>query len=180
VTKRAVLLDRDGTLNARPREHEYITSAEDFAWLPGAREAVARLAWGGFSLAVVSNQRGVARGLVSTRTLREVELRIQRDLRPLGCSIDVFRYCVHETADGCDCRKPKPGLLIEAADVLNVDLRRCWMVGDAETDVLAGEAAACRTALIGRVAPGVRADLTAPSLQEATPLILAAASTTPA
>jgi D-glycero-D-manno-heptose 1,7-bisphosphate phosphatase len=180
VSTRAVLLDRDGTLNVKPREHEYVTSPEDFAWLPGAREAVARLARSGFSLAIVSNQRGVARGLVSARTLREVELRIQRDLRPLGCSIGVFRYCMHETADGCNCRKPKPGLLMEAADALEVDLGSSWMVGDAATDVLAGEAAGCRTALIGRASPAVRADVTAPSLEEATELILAAANATAA
>jgi len=180
VTRRAVLLDRDGTLNVKPPEHEYVTSAEDFQWLPGAPQAVARLARVGFSLAIVSNQRGVARGLVSTRTLHEVEIHIQRDLRPLGCSIEAFRYCVHETADGCLCRKPKPGLLIEAAAALDVDLTRSWMVGDTEADMLAGEAAGCRTALIGPAAPGVRADVTAPSLQEAATLILAAVSTTPA
>ena len=161
----------------RPRKHEYVRSAGDFAWLPGARDAISRLARAGFALAVVSNQRGVARGLVTRHTLSEVEVRIQRDLRPLGCSIAAFRYCPHEAHEECECRKPRPGMLLELAAALDVDLPSSWMVGDAETDVLAGAAAGCRTALIGGAAQGVRPDVVAASLADASALITAELAT---
>jgi D-glycero-D-manno-heptose 1,7-bisphosphate phosphatase len=170
----AIFLDRDGTLNVKPPEHEYVTSVEGFVWLPGAREAVAQLARAGFVLTVVSNQRGVARGLVSLETLGRIEERIQNDLRPYGCAIASFRYCVH-AADACDCRKPKPGMLLELAEALNLDLGASWIVGDAESDVRAGEAAGCRTAVVGDASSQIEADVQARTLLEASDLILARA-----
>lgn len=168
----AIFLDRDGTLNVKPPDHEYVRSAEGFVWLPGAREAVARLARGGFLLTVVSNQRGVARGLVSLETLARIEERIQSDLRPHGCAIASFRYCVHG-ADACDCRKPKPGMILELAAVLNLDLGSSWIVGDADSDARAGEAAGCATAVVGDASAQIRADVQARTLLEASDLILA-------
>ena len=108
----AAFLDRDGTLNVRPAPHDYVRRAGDFAWLDGAAEGAARLAAGGFALAVVSNQRGVARGLVEPQVLRDIEQLIQRRLAELGCAIEAFRYCPHERDAGCDCRKPAPGMLL--------------------------------------------------------------------
>jgi D-glycero-D-manno-heptose 1,7-bisphosphate phosphatase len=159
-----VLLDRDGTLNVRPAPHEYVSSADEFVWLEGAQEALAQLARAGFSLAVVSNQRGVARGLVAPGALAAIDERIQRDLRPRGCAIGAFRYCVHELTAGCGCRKPRPGMLLDVAGALGLDLARSWMVGDSLSDVRAGRAAGCRTALITKADNDARADLVAPSL----------------
>jgi histidinol-phosphate phosphatase family protein len=170
VSRRAVFLDRDGTLNVRPAEHEYVTSAEDFAWLPGAPEAVGKLARAGYVLTVVSNQRGVGRGLVSPEVLREIEQRIQRDLAVEACSIESFRYCFHSNEDGCDCRKPRPGMILDLADELDLDLPQSWVIGDAPSDMAAGRVAGCRTALVG----GGRADdadLLAASLAEASDAI---------
>jgi len=150
VRRRAVFLDRDGTLNVRPPEHEYLTTAADFVWLPEAREAVGKLAQAGFVLTVVSNQRGVGRGLVSPEAIREIERLIQRDLAAEGCSIESFRYCFHADEDGCNCRKPRPGMILDLADELNLDLAESWVIGDAPSDVVAGRAAGCRTALLGR------------------------------
>jgi D-glycero-D-manno-heptose 1,7-bisphosphate phosphatase len=144
-----VFLDRDGTLNVRPAPHQYVTSAEDFAWIPGAREGLGKLAQAGYLLAVVSNQRGVGRGLVSPGVLREIERRIQRDLAVEGCAIERFRYCVHGEEDGCDCRKPRPGMILALADELELDLATSWVVGDDPADVAAGRAVGCRTALVG-------------------------------
>ncbi|MDQ3895282.1 MAG: HAD-IIIA family hydrolase, partial [Actinomycetota bacterium] len=101
MTRRAAFLDRDGTLNARPPEHEYVADVNDFVWLPGAAEAVARLARSGYLVAVVSNQRGVARGLVSANTLRQVEERIDRELAAYDTRVAAFRYCFHEIDEGC-------------------------------------------------------------------------------
>jgi D-glycero-D-manno-heptose 1,7-bisphosphate phosphatase len=166
VNRRAIFLDRDGTLNVRPPEHEYLTSSEDFAWIPGAREAVGKFGQAGYVLTLVSNQRGVGRGLVSLDVLREIEQRIQRDLALDGCSIQSFRYCFHSDEDGCDCRKPRPGMILDLADELDLDLAESWVIGDAASDVAAGRAAGCRTALVG----GGRADgadLLAASLADA-------------
>jgi histidinol-phosphate phosphatase family protein len=164
VRRRAAFLDRDGTLNVRPAAHEYVTSPEEFVWLPGAIEGLRRLADAGYLLAVVSNQRGVARGLLSPAVLREIEQRMQRDLATRGCQITAFRYCTHDEHAGCECRKPRPGLLLSLARELDLDLASSWMIGDAESDLRAGEAAGCRTALLADGAGAPAADVVARSL----------------
>lgn len=173
MTRRAVLLDRDGTLNARPRPHQYVRSAKEFVWLPGARESLARLAGAGYVLAVVSNQRGVAQGLVTSQTLGDIERRIDADLCVFGCRISSFRYCPHEIADDCSCRKPRPGMLLDLARELSLDLAQSWVIGDSETDVLAGHAAGCRTALVGAAPSFSHPDIVAPSIAAAGELIAA-------
>jgi D-glycero-D-manno-heptose 1,7-bisphosphate phosphatase len=174
VSVPAAFLDRDGTLNVRPAEHEYITSARDFEWLPGATAGLARLAQAGYVLAVVSNQRGVARGLVTVSVLEDVEERIQRDLAALDCAITAFRYCFHDLDAGCDCRKPKPGLITRLADELELDLCRSWMIGDSDTDILAGSSAGCRTALVGAEGGATRPDAVAASLEQVSELVCSA------
>jgi histidinol-phosphate phosphatase family protein len=176
LSRRAAFLDRDGTLNMRPGEHEYLTQVDQFVWLPGAPEALARLGRASYVLAVVSNQRGVARGLVSLAVLRQIEQRIQDDLAVLECRIEVFRYCFHDLADACDCRKPRPGMLQDLARDLDLDLERSWMIGDAESDVAAGRAAGCHTAFVGPGALAGGADLVAPSLDQVSRTIAAQVS----
>jgi len=163
---KAVLLDRDGTLNVKPSEHEYLSSAAQFEWLPGAPEAVASLALAGYFLAVVSNQRGVALGVTAEDALRAIEELIQLRLRDLGCRIDAFRYCVHDVDARCACRKPAPGLLLQVASEFGLDLARSWMIGDTAADVAAGRAAGCRTALIAPRPGEPPADVTAGSLAD--------------
>jgi D-glycero-D-manno-heptose 1,7-bisphosphate phosphatase len=162
----AAFLDRDGTLNERPPEHEYVTRVEDFRLLPGAVEAMASLASCGYELVVVSNQRGLARGLVTEEVLREIEEVLQGALEPHGARIAGFHYCPHELEENCECRKPKPGLLLDAAAERDLDLGASWMLGDSDSDVAAGAAAGCRTAYLGDD-PGVEATIRAPSLPEA-------------
>ena len=171
MTRRAVLLDRDGTLNVRAAPHEYVTTAEAFEWLPGAPQALARLSRAGYALGVASNQRGVARGLIAPGVLTAIERRIQDDLAPLGSAIGAFRYCPHDHDDGCDCRKPKPGLLRMLAADLGVDLERSWMVGDSASDIAAGRAAGCRTALLGLPAGPPEPDIRVASLEEFAALV---------
>jgi histidinol-phosphate phosphatase family protein len=174
LSRPGVILDRDGTLNVRPREHEYVGSEREFTWLPGAAEALCLLARAGYVLAVASNQRGVARGLITVETLHAIEERIQHELTGRGCKIEAFRYCVHDDADGCDCRKPKPGMIFALARELDLDLRRSWVIGDSTSDIRAGEAAGCRTALIGALPEALTPDITATSLSEASELIAGA------
>jgi D-glycero-D-manno-heptose 1,7-bisphosphate phosphatase len=172
VTRQAAFLDRDGTINESPPQGEYVTRIEDFRLLPGAVEGLGSLARCGFALVVVSNQRGVAKGLVSEELLRATEEAIQEALRPEGTEIARFYYCPHELEEECDCRKPRPGMLIRAQEDLGLDARASWMIGDSGTDIEAGKAAGCRTAYLGNE-PGVGATLTAESLADAASAICA-------
>jgi D-glycero-D-manno-heptose 1,7-bisphosphate phosphatase len=170
--RRAAFLDRDGTLNEPPGEQRYVTRIEDFRVLADAVAGMRRLAECGYILVVASNQRGVARGLVGPDLLRATEDALQRELAPHSARIEAFYYCPHEIEESCDCRKPKPGLLLRAALELDLDLSRSWMIGDSATDVEAGRAAGCRTAYLGR-GDSAPADLIARSLPEAAQLICA-------
>jgi D-glycero-D-manno-heptose 1,7-bisphosphate phosphatase len=170
--RRAAFLDRDGTLNERPGEQSYVTQIADFRVLAEAVDGMRRLAECGYVLVVASNQRGVARGLVGPDLLRAAEDALQRELGPHAARIEAFYYCPHEIEESCDCRKPKPGLLLRAAAELDLDLSRSWMIGDSATDVQAGRAAGCRTAYLGTDG-SASANLTATSLLEAAELICA-------
>jgi D-glycero-D-manno-heptose 1,7-bisphosphate phosphatase len=162
-----VFLDRDGTLNVRAPEHSYLRSAAQFSWVPGAQVGAALLARAGYVLTVVSNQRGVSRGLVSQPSLEAIEARMQEDLDAHGCRIEAFRYCTHDFSDHCSCRKPRPGLILGLAEELELDLSRSWMIGDSESDILAGAAAGCRTILLAHTPLDVPADVVLPSILEA-------------
>jgi D-glycero-D-manno-heptose 1,7-bisphosphate phosphatase len=163
----AVFLDRDGTLNVKPPRHCYVRSAAQFFWMPGAQVGAAMLARAGYVLTVVSNQRGVAGGLVDDAILKAIEVRVQDGLTSYGCRIEAFRYCPHDVHDHCWCRKPRPGLILELAKDLDLDLSRSWMIGDSKSDVLAGAAAGCRTILLADTPRDVPADVVVPSILEA-------------
>jgi histidinol-phosphate phosphatase family protein len=167
----AVFLDRDGTINVRAAEHDYIRDPRDFRWLAGALEGMVQIARRGLPLVVISNQRGVSRGLVTPLTLRAIEALIQHEMESYGCHVDAFRYCLHDLSDRCDCRKPRPGLLRGAARDMQLDLGRSWMIGDGNEDVEAGHAAGCHTIQI-TAGPSV-AERTALSLIDAAAIVLA-------
>jgi D-glycero-D-manno-heptose 1,7-bisphosphate phosphatase len=136
-----VFLDRDGTLNVKAAEGEYIRTPEELALLPGVAAGIRRLNEAGVRLVLVSNQRGVARGQMTAADLAAVDRRLTESLAEHGGHIDATYYCVHE-AGTCDCRKPLPGLLLKAAqDDPDIDLRSSVLIGDAESDVQAAVAA---------------------------------------
>jgi histidinol-phosphate phosphatase family protein len=135
----ALLLDRDGVLNRRPRRAEYVRRPEDLEWLPGALEAIRLLTAAGYRLIVISNQAGVARGEMSRADLAAVEERMLADAVAAGGRIEATYYCLHDWDAGCDCRKPRPGMLFDAQRDLGLDLSRTPFVGDDERD---GQAAA--------------------------------------
>jgi D-glycero-D-manno-heptose 1,7-bisphosphate phosphatase len=170
---RAVFLDRDGTLiQAQVREGvpHPPAHAGEVVLVPGAVDAVARLRAAGFRLVVVTNQPDVARG---TQTRAGVEA-INAVVRQ-AFGLDDFRVCWHDDADRCACRKPKPGLLLEAARDHAIDLRRSFVIGDRWRDVLAGAAAGCRTALVASghdERPEVPADRRVTTIGEAVDWIL--------
>ncbi len=145
--RRAVFLDRDGTLN---EDLGYVHRKEDWRWLPGVVETLKRLHAAGWLLVVVSNQSGLARGMYAMDDLRALEDWLRADLAARGARIDAWYYCPHlpEITGPCACRKPEPGLLLRAAEDLHIDLAQSWMVGDRMRDVRAGLAAGCRCILL--------------------------------
>lgn len=142
----AVILDRDGVLNVRPPMAEYVRRPEDFRWLPGAREALRLLAGAGYRVIVVSNQAGVGRGLMTERQVEAVHEKMRTEAEEAGGRIYAVYYCPHAWDAGCDCRKPKPGMLFQAQREHHLDLTRTTFVGDDERDEEAARAAGCRFA----------------------------------
>lgn len=136
-----VILDRDGVLNRRPPPAHYVRSWEDWHWLPGALEALRLLHQGGWRILLASNQPGVGRNLMSESDLMAVHERMRRDARAAGGEIDAIYCCTHRWDEGCDCRKPKPGLLFQAQRDFDLDLTRTPFIGDDERDADAAEAA---------------------------------------
>jgi histidinol-phosphate phosphatase family protein len=149
--KKAVFLDRDGVINRRAPEGEYITRWEDMEILPRVPEAIALLARAGFFVLGVSNQRCVAKGLVTVNELESIHERLCRTLAAKGATITRIYYCPHENQARCACRKPDPGMLLTAARDYQIDLRSSWMIGDSDVDIQAGKNAHCGTVRIGGV-----------------------------
>jgi histidinol-phosphate phosphatase family protein len=150
---RAVFLDKDGTL---VENVPYNVDPALVRLVPGAGAALRMLREAGFRLFVVSNQSGVARGYFPIDALDAVERRVRELLAEEGVAIEAFRWCPHhaegtvaEYAIACECRKPRPGMLLDLAREHALDLAASWMIGDSEADDAAGHAAGCRTALVG-------------------------------
>jgi D-glycero-D-manno-heptose 1,7-bisphosphate phosphatase len=180
---RAAFLDRDGVINQKAPDGGYVTRWEDFHLLPGAIEGIMQLNRASFSVIVVTNQRGVAKGLLTEEQLGALHQRMTAELARGGATIDALYYCPHELEPPCRCRKPEPGMLLEAARSRNLDLAASWMIGDSDCDIQAGKNAGCRTARLSdkeflaaepknETATNVEADVVAYSLLEAIPRIL--------
>jgi len=146
MINRAVFLDRDGVINRKPPGDGYVTRWEDMLFLPGVAKSITLLNQAGFRVIVVSNQRCVAKGLVTTQGLDSMHQQMCDWLAAAGATIDGVYYCPHEKQPPCSCRKPAPGMLVTAAREHQVDLNTSWMIGDSEIDVEAGRNAGCKTA----------------------------------
>ena len=156
----AVFLDRDGVVvelvwDPVDGSFESPNVEADVQLVPGAADAIRRIRLLDYRTVVVSNQPGAAKGKVSRADLRKAHAHVVRLLAEQGVAIDDYRYCLHHPeavdpsfAQACDCRKPKPGMLLEAADDLDLDLSRSWMIGDSDVDAEAGFSAECRTILV--------------------------------
>ena len=143
----AVFLDRDGTINV---EKNYLHRVQDWKWIPGAQAAIKSLRDFGYLVVVVSNQAGIARGYYTSEDVAALHLHVQQELLELGVGIDAYYWCPHhpDFAPGCSCRKPAPGMLLQAAQDLNIDLAASWMVGDKAIDMQAGLAAGVSSLLV--------------------------------
>lgn len=155
--QKAIFLDRDGTIN---RYVGFLRSLDEFELLPGAAEAIRAINRSEYLAIIVTNQPVIARGEVTEEQLRRIHNKMETLLGREGAYLDGIYYCPHHPHKGyegeipelkidCGCRKPKPGLLLQAAKDFNIDLAASWMIGDSENDIRAGQAAGCKTALIG-------------------------------
>jgi D-glycero-D-manno-heptose 1,7-bisphosphate phosphatase len=142
-----LILDRDGVLNAEA-EGGFVTRAEDWRWLPGVREALARLSAAGIRLSIATNQSGLGRGLMSAEDLARVHARMLGEATRAGATIAGVYVCPHAPADDCECRKPKPKLLLDALAASGVARAATVMVGDDRRDMEAAAAAGLAAVLL--------------------------------
>lgn len=186
-SRRAVFLDRDGTINKLVyyEDHGVVDSpflATQLKLIPGAARAISILRKKGFFLAIISNQPGVAKGNMSKKEFDKISKKLHSLLAKEGARVDAAYYCPHHPnaklaafRKKCNCRKPEPGMLLRAASEHRLDIRRSYMVGDGINDVKAGRKAGCKTVFVGHFKPelwgyfkgGKRPDIIAKSLLEA-------------
>lgn len=157
--QKAIFLDRDGTIN---KYVGFLRDIDSFELLPGVAEAIKRINASGYLAIVVTNQPVIARGEVTYEQLEEIHNKMETLLGYEGAYLDAIYYCPHHPHRGyegeipelkieCDCRKPKPGMLLQAAKDFNIDLSKSWMIGDSKNDILAGRAAGTRNAILTSV-----------------------------
>ncbi len=179
--RRAVFLDRDGVII--DNRDDYVKSWDEVEVLPGALDALARLAETDFAVVLVSNQSPIGRGILTAADVEAINERLRALVEGQGGRLDAMYYCPHTPEEGCPCRKPAPGMLIQAAADLRLSLAESYMVGDALSDVQAGQAAGAtaifvlsglgRRQLMQPRPPVLRPFHIVPDLVEAVALILA-------
>jgi len=189
---RAVFLDRDGVINEIVYFPEFGVvdsplNPKQFRLLPGVAEAIRALNRLSLKVIIVSNQPSIAKAKMTEEIFERVRLKMRRELEKRGAHIDAEYYCFHHPSakaakyrSNCDCRKPKPGLILRAAEDFGLDLSKCYVVGDGLTDIKAGKAVGCRSFLIGNLKcdsckllenENVKPDLIVPSLLHASKII---------
>lgn len=149
MSMKAIFFDRDGTLNV---DVNYLYKIEDFAWMPEAEEALVYLAEKGYTLFVITNQSGIARGYYTVAQMEQLHQHMNEELGKLSAHIEKFYYCPHHAKEGilpeyvrdCDCRKPKPGMFLQAFAEYDINKAASLMIGDSKRDVEAAEAAGIR------------------------------------
>ena len=144
--QRAVFLDRDGTINENRPDH--VKSLDEFTFIPGALQAIRRLAATPVAIIVISNQSVINRGLASADTVAAINQRLAEAVRAQGGRLDGIYICPHAPDEGCRCRKPRPGLLRQAQAEHHLDLHGSYLVGDAVTDVELAQSAGCHPILV--------------------------------
>jgi D-glycero-D-manno-heptose 1,7-bisphosphate phosphatase len=152
VKRRAVFLDRDGTINI---EREFLHRPEEFQFIPGAAQAIRLLKQAGFRVIVVTNQSGIARGYYDEAAVDCLHRYMDEELARFGASIDAYYFCPHhpeysidDNGKACECRKPQAGMLLKAAADFSLDLSASFIIGDKLADVQAGLNAGCRPILV--------------------------------
>jgi D-glycero-D-manno-heptose 1,7-bisphosphate phosphatase len=148
----AIFLDRDGVLIEN--QPDYVRDWSQVKMYPDAIRALSLSALKNYKIVIVTNQSAVGRGLISLETANEINRKLITHILQQGGQVDAVYMCPHKPDDGCFCRKPKPGLLLQAAKELSLDLARSWMIGDAWSDVLAGQSAGVKLAILLKTGRG--------------------------
>jgi len=149
--KKVVFIDRDGVINKDPggwTKHSYVTRWKDFHFIRGAKAAIKLLSANGFDLIVISNQGGVSKGFFTERKLDSINSRMLKEIRKSGGMVKKTYYCVHQSSDECDCRKPEIGMFKRAAKELGIRIKGSFFIGDGKVDVEAGHKAGLKTILV--------------------------------
>ena len=145
---KTVFLDRDGVINRNPPNMGYVRRWSEFNFIPNAKKAIRELTENGYRIVVVTNQSGIGRGLFSEESLTNTHSRMLAEISKAGGTIDAVYYCPHHPEAGCECRKPKPGMLIRAKREHNIKLSSAYLIGDTVTDIQAGQRAGTKTFLV--------------------------------
>ena len=165
---KAIFLDRDGTIAG---DVPYCSRPEDFELLLGAAEGIRLLNEHGFKAVVVTNQSGIARGYFTEEMLAKIHDKLQKELAKRGARVDAIYYCPHHPDDNCDCRKPKPKMVLQAAIELDIDLSQSYIIGDNVMDTELAKRAGCKAGI--RISETARAsDWVASSFRDAVEQIL--------
>jgi histidinol-phosphate phosphatase family protein len=141
-----IFIDRDGVINEN--RSDYVKSWDEFRFLSGSREAIAALTKAGHRIVVCTNQAGVAQGLISLETMEDIHRRMLSAIEEAGGMIEKVYACTHSKTADCDCRKPRPGMLLRASRELGLDMSDAVFIGDSITDMQAGSAAGIPTMLV--------------------------------
>ena len=145
---RTIFLDRDGVINRNPPDWGYVRTWEEFDFIPNALNAIRDLTESGYRIVVITNQAGIGRRLFSEENLRDIHSRMVAEIAEAGGRIDAIYYCPHHPETGCECRKPKPGMLTRAGDEHCIELSGAYLIGDSTTDIEAGQRAGATTFLV--------------------------------
>jgi D-glycero-D-manno-heptose 1,7-bisphosphate phosphatase len=188
MKNKAVFLDRDGVINEVVYHKEMgildsPANSSEIKLLPDVGKAINKFKNLGFKVIIISNQPGIAKDKFTMDAFEEMKEKVRDELRKQGASVDAEYYCLHhpeakieEYKEICDCRKPKPGMILQAAKEHGIELSESWMIGDGINDIQAGQKAGCKTILIGRMkcdlckimeAEGVKPDRIVPNLFKA-------------
>jgi D-glycero-D-manno-heptose 1,7-bisphosphate phosphatase len=155
MLEKVVFLDRDGVINRD--SSDYIKTWEEFEFLPGSLEALAELARNGFNVIVITNQSIIGRGMADLETLFRIHRRMSETITAHGGRIHDLFFCPHLPGDGCDCRKPAPGLIFRARDIHDIELSRAVMVGDSAKDIECARNAGCSAGILVKTGNGLSA-----------------------
>jgi len=172
--KKAIFIDRDGVINEKPAEHNYVKTWAEFEFIPGIASALKKLANNGFSLIIVTNQRGIARRLLNESALADIHDKMIAELGRSGVAISSVYYCPHEEKEKCGCRKPQPGMILRGIIEHGIDPKKSYMIGDSASDIEAGKKAGYKTIFIGST-PVKGADYCAENIKKAAHIILGTA-----
>ncbi len=145
---KTIFLDRDGVINKYPGDKLYVTSLRKFRFLPGVKKAIALLHSSGFKIFIASNQAGVGRGIYSQKTLDAITVKMLSGIEEAGGKITRVYYCTHRKDAGCNCRKPRPGMLKRAAKEFKFNLKNTYFVGDTIRDLFTAKNAGCKPILV--------------------------------